>query len=90
MQPSIIDTRPRFDGPEITPADHVRLAQHMLTLTRVMADGLERSLGEVATAIGCSESAAGSRLRDLRKQKFGSFQVTKRRVGNLYLYRVQP
>jgi hypothetical protein len=89
VQPSIFDVRPAHDGPDLTPDDQVRLAGHLLKVLDLMADGRERTLAQVAAAVGCSEAAAGSRLRDLRKQKFGAFTVPKRRVGNLWLYKVQ-
>jgi hypothetical protein len=88
MQPSIFDVRPAHDGPDLTPDDQVRLAGHLLKVVELMADGRERTLMQIAAAVGCTESSAGARCRDLRKRKFGAFTVTKRRVGNLFFYSV--
>jgi hypothetical protein len=89
MQPALFNTAPGFGGPDLTPADEVRLTGHLLKVLELMSDGRERTLAQVAAAVHCSEAAAGSRLRDLRKQKFGAFTVPKRRVGNLWFYKVQ-
>jgi len=37
-----------------------------------------------------TEASISARLRDLRKAKFGSFQVDRRRAGALFSYRVLP
>jgi biotin operon repressor len=89
MQPTFIDTVPRHDGPDLAPADQIRLANHLQKLVTLMSDGRFRSLQTIADALGCSESAAGARVRDLKKRKFGSFTVEKRRQSTGYVYRVQ-
>ena len=37
-----------------------------------------------------TEASISARLRDLRKARFGSYQVDRRRAGALYSYRVLP
>jgi biotin operon repressor len=90
MQPSIFDVQPRFDGPDLEPSDHLRLSRTLQKLIALMADGKLRTLHEIADAIGCSEAAASARVRDLRKSKFGAFQVDRIRHGNTFWYRVKP
>lgn len=86
----------RFDGETYDPkVDQPRLARqlervrdHMLTV-----DWL--TLQEIASATGgYPEASISARLRDLRKVRFGSYEVVRRRRGNVkrghFEYRVRP
>lgn len=54
-----------------------------------MLDGQWRTLAGIQEIVGGTESSISARLRDLRKQKFGGYQVDRERVhGGLYQYRV--
>jgi hypothetical protein len=61
---------------------------------RVASSGF-RSLKEISLAVEalsgkpCGESSVSAQLRNLRKAAGGGFIVEKKRVGNLFLYRVE-
>lgn len=50
------------------------------------------TLAELAEVIGCSEAAASSRVRDLRKSAHGGHRVVCRHTGpgRLHKYRLVP
>jgi hypothetical protein len=55
----------------------------------VMIDGDWRTLEEISSLTGDTTPSISARLRDLRKPKFGSYFVERRKVHeNLYEYRV--
>lgn len=91
-QPSLftVSPLPQFDGITYEPEhDETRLATQLARVTRLMADGQFRTLAQIARAVGGSEASVSARLRDLRKPRFGAFQVERRRVeGGLFEYRV--
>jgi hypothetical protein len=54
-----------------------------------MRDGQWHSLSAIAEATGDPEASVSARLRDLRKPRFGSYQVERRYVERgLFEYRV--
>ncbi len=76
--------------------DQARLASQLGRVYRVMADGQWRSLTQLKADIrdtydvDDSEAAVSARLRDLRKSRFGSYVVNRRRVaGGYYEYQVR-
>lgn len=94
-QPTLFDRvnpapAPRFDGPDVTPADTQRLAGHLARVRALMADGQWRTLAAIAAACGCSEASASARLRDLRKRRHGSHVIARQRTTQpgLFLYRM--
>jgi hypothetical protein len=89
MQPNLIDTAPRIDGPDITEADQQRLTSHLARVKALMSDSRWRTLREIADTCGCSESGASARLRDLRKPKFGAHDVLRQRItGGQWIYKL--
>ena len=64
--------------------DFKRLTGQNLKVFSCMKDGVWRTLSEIEEALGDGHSQAGisARLRDLRKEKFGSHTVDRRRRGN--------
>lgn len=90
-QPDLFLHAPTFDGETFDPSkDGPRLNRQL----RVVRDWmLERSgwytLAEIARGTGEPEASVSARLRDLRKRKFGAYDVPRRRrsVG-LWEYRV--
>jgi hypothetical protein len=89
MQPSIFDLAPRIDGPEIEPADQIRLSSQVSRVLAYMVGGEWHTLSEIARACQCSEPSASSRLRDLRKLRFGAWTVNRRRRSQaIWEYRV--
>ena len=60
--------------------------QYMLSLK-----GTWRTLPEIARLVGYPATSVSARLRDLRKEKFGGYNVERRYVGDgLWEYRVKP
>ena len=74
------------DGPRLT-KQHERIRD-------LMADGVWRTLAEIAAATGDHEASVSAQLRHLRKSAFGGHAVNKRRRGaasrGLWEYQVQP
>jgi len=82
----------QFDGDTYDEErDSVRLTGQWQRVYGLMQDGRWRTLRRICDVVGKSEAGVSARLRDLRKERFGSFRVEKRRVkGGLYEYRVLP
>jgi hypothetical protein len=83
----------RFDGPEFKPElDGERLTLQHEAIRDLMLDGKWRTLGEIASLTRFPEPSISAQLRHLRKPRFGSFVVEKRRRGDekqgLYEYHV--
>ena len=83
-----------FDGETYESAlDKLRLGKQLLSVRLLMYDGVWRTLREIANELGIPEASASARLRDLRKERFGSHRVERRRRGEekrgLFEYCVQ-
>ena len=90
--PDLFD-RPWFDGETFEPRlDLARLGGQMKRVYLVMADGAWRTLEEISVVIGAPEASISARLRDLRKERFGSHTIERRRRGEaskgLFEYRL--
>lgn len=71
---------PAFDGATFdVQKDYVRLTGQLAAVYNVMSDGCWRTLSEIRNLAGGSEAGISARLRDLRKQKFGSHRVNRQR-----------
>lgn len=85
----------QFDGVTYDPKlDYQRLSGQLKRVFGVMVKGGWYTLSEIAGHTGdASEAAISARLRDLRKSKFGGFQVERRRRGEgkkgLWEYRLK-
>ena len=81
-----------FDGETFDPKlDGARLASQLGRVRRFLASGRFVTLAQIAVAARCSEASASARLRDLRKPRFGSYVVERRRVPGargLFEYRL--
>jgi hypothetical protein len=82
-----------FDGPDYEPRfDYSRLTGQIRDVYTLMSDGEWRTLREVADITAWPEASISAQLRHLRKPKFGSHKVEKRRRGDpsngLYEYRL--
>lgn len=82
-----------FSGPEYDPVhDRRRLQGQIQRVYECMRDGVWRTLGEIQDATGDPQASISAQLRHLRKKRFGSHTVEKRRRGDpsagLYEYRV--
>ena len=75
--------RTLFDGPDYDPAlDEDRLSKALGRIWVAMSRGGWWTLAELASAGECSEAGAAARIRDLRKRRYGSHLVEKRRRGD--------
>jgi hypothetical protein len=83
-------TGAHFDGATYNPSlDHIRLTGQLKRVYDVMSDGCWRSLQVLAYKAQAPEGSCSARLRDLRKDKFGAFQVDKKRLNDgLWLYQL--
>lgn len=81
---------PGFDGKTYVPErDWYRLTTQLGRVFSLMRDGRWRSLREIADHAQGSEASVSARLRDLRKDKFGSHVVERKNItGGLYKYRL--
>jgi len=83
----------KFDGPDYNPKlDQGRLTGQIKRIYDLMIDGRWRTLGEIAMVTRDPEASISAQLRHLRKPRFGSHLVDKRRRGDekrgLYEYKL--
>ena len=80
----------RFDGPAYSePLDQERLTGQILVIFDLMRDARWRTLQEISQKTGYGEASVSAQLRNLRKARFGSHRIDKRRViGGLWEYRL--
>lgn len=83
----------RFDGATFSPElDEHRLSSQLERVKALMIDGHWRTLGEISQITNGSEASISARLRDLRKERFGSYTIERRRRGDpsdgLFEYRL--
>ena len=70
------------DGKTYEPArDRVRLGKQAGDVYDVVAKGGWYSLGAIARLTGHPEASISARLRDLRKPRFGGYDVQRRNIG---------
>lgn len=79
-----------FDGRTYAPdRDYKRLHGQLLAVFELMKDGKWRTLADISGKVEGSEASLSARLRDLRKDKYGSHQVERERIeGGLFKYRL--
>ena len=88
------DSPPRFNGPAYDrDLDTQRLTGQIQRVFGLMSDGSWRTLREIAEATGDPEASVSAQLRHLRKPRFGSHTVERRRRGEassgLWEYRLE-
>jgi len=77
-----IDFNKPFDGSDIVQElDQVRLSGQLKKIYDLMKDRKFRTLPEIEAATGIGQASASAQLRNLRKERFGSFTVNKQRRG---------
>lgn len=83
-------TDPHFDGETyLENRDHKRLTGQLWAVYNFVKDGNWHSLQEIAEAIKEPVPSVSTRLRDLRKKRFGSHTIERRHVKNgLHEYRL--
>jgi len=80
---------PMFDGPD-PEADHERLTGQLAAIKDCMFDGRWRTLAEIEAVTGAPQASVSAQLRHLRKPRFGSYIVDKRRRSpGTWEYRVK-
>jgi len=81
-----------FDGETIIPdEDNPRLGRQIERVFKAIKDGAWNSLASISKRTDSPESSVSARLRDLRKFKFGSHTIErKRHETGLHLYRLVP
>lgn len=79
-----------FDGPHLNAADVTRLTGLFLRVYSKVLDGQWHTLRELAESCQGSEASISARFRDLRKARWGSHTVEKRRTAKagVWEYRV--
>jgi hypothetical protein len=84
------DPIPHFDGETYRPVrDHGRLGEQYTRIFNLMKDGEWRTLPSIEEITGDPTSSISARLRDMRKEKFGSHNVERKYVANgLFTYRL--
>lgn len=92
---SIFDYQPpkaNFSGETYSPSrDFVRLNKQAQAVFEAMKDGQWRTLNEISFITHAPESSISARLRDFRKERFGSHTVSRRHVKNgLHEYQLIP
>lgn len=85
--------KPHFDGPEYEPElDHERLTGQMERVFNCMRDSVWRTLDEISHITKDPHASISAQLRHLRKPRFGSHTIEKRRRGEpkngLYEYKL--
>ena len=77
-----IDLNQRFNGPDYVPVfDQKRLTGQIERIYKLMTDGKWRTLKEIENYTNDPQSSISAQLRHLRKERFGSHNIEKRRKG---------
>jgi len=81
-----------FDGKTFNEArDGERLGKQLETVKKTMLDGQWHTLQELSEIARASVAAVSARVRDLRKAKFGGYNVERLYVRKgLWMYRIAP
>jgi hypothetical protein len=81
-----------FDGSTFDSSlDGERLTKQLEHVRKLMADQIWRTLLEIEAITGFPQASISARLRDLRKDRFGSYRVERRRRAGpvmIWEYRV--
>ena len=80
-----------FDGKTYDPAyDRERLRNLLGRVFEYMSDGHWHSLAGIHMECGGTEASCSARLRDLRKERFGSHTIERKRMDHgLWIYRMK-
>jgi len=78
----------RFEGP-VNAQDCARLEGQLRKIHALMIDGCWRTLSEIEAETGDPQASISAQLRHLRKARFGSHFVDKRRRGSAWEYRLE-
>ena len=92
MNTFAIKLRPKFGGATFDQdRDGPRLNRQTRSVYELMQDRKWRTLKEISRSCNEPEASVSARLRDLRKTRFGSYDVQRRHVAaGIWEYRVMP
>lgn len=84
----------RFNGSEYDKKkDQLRLTGQIKRIFDLMKDGHPRTLDEISKATGDPAASVSAQLRNLRKRRFGGYNIEKRSRGDrehgLYEYNME-
>lgn len=81
-----------FDGETFdSKRDKARLSGQLHAVALIFSDHRWHTLSEISKRIGASEASVSARIRDLRKERFGSHVIEREHVeGGLFQYRMIP
>lgn len=83
------ELRTQETGDPGDPSDAVRLSGQLLAVYERMSDGNWHTLEELAAAVNATTQGVSARLRDLRKQRWGSHDVRGEQIKRgLWRYRM--
>ena len=89
MTPTMPDQPSIFDGYYVTAADDGRLLNQLERIFYLMRDGQPRTVAQIHAIVGGTQTGVSARLRDLRKAKFGAFEIaTNDHGGGHFTYRL--
>ena len=90
LTPCYSGQEPDFDGETYDRTlDHKRLTGQLGKVQEAMSEGWWWSLEALAKKTGAPEASVSARVRDLRKAKFGGFEIERQRTDSgLWLYRM--
>jgi hypothetical protein len=89
MTPTMPDQPSIFDGYYVTAADDGRLLNQLERIYYLMRDGQPRTVAQIHAIVGGTQTGVSARLRDLRKAKFGAYEiVTNDHGGGHFTYRL--
>jgi predicted transcriptional regulator len=72
-------------------SDELRFKQQVVRVAAYMADSQWRSLRAIAAALNLPVQSVSARLRDLRKERYGTHEVERRPLmKGVYEYRLIP
>lgn len=90
MQTQIDFSTARFNGSDYVPElDDKRLRGQAKAIYDLMKDGVWRTLQTIERATNQPQASISAQLRHLRKERFGSHIVNKRRRGDSGLFEYQ-
>ncbi len=80
----------RFDGATYDHGrDSSRLGDQMAAVFDLMKDGQPRTLAQISSIVSAPEASVSARLRDLRKPRFGGYQIDREHISRgLFRYRM--
>ena len=71
----------KFDGSDVNDDDNQRLTGQIEAVFECMLKGKWMALDEISDETGAPQASASAQLRNLRKERFGSHVIDKRRRG---------